>query len=120
MQVMIGIKNGMEVSFDENQRIVNYTDTIKDICNDFFENHNFTEDEEEITYKVIHSKKFVEILQLICKKQEETICEIKKVLGNERKNDLVNILFDYSLIISLLAEAISLVEKNNDVYIILI
>lgn len=119
MQVMIGIKEGKEILFDEKQRIINYTDTIKGVCNNYFYNYVFEEEGEEVTYDALNSKSFVEILQIICKKQEETIGELKNILGNEKKNDIANILLDYSLMISVLAKAISLVEKKNDVYIVL-
>lgn len=68
MQIMIGIKKGTEVFFDEKQKLVNYTDTIKEICNNYFEEMNFTEDGEEITYSVIESNIFDKVMQLICEK----------------------------------------------------
>ncbi len=120
MQIMIGIKKGTEVFFDEKQKLVNYTDTIKEICNNYFEEMNFTEDGEEITYSVIESNIFDKVMQLICEKQESIINEIRNVRGNEERNDIVNRLNDYILIMSIFVNAISLSKQNRDVVIVLV
>ena len=117
MQVVVGIQNeteyGTEVLVDEKQRVINYTDTIKEICDGFFVEKVFTEDGEDIIYRIISSKQFAEVLQSICKIQDATFGELKKTLGNTKKDELIDILYDYTLMMSVVSKAISLAEKNN-------
>jgi hypothetical protein len=120
MQIMIGIKKENEIIIDENQRQVNYTETLKEICNIYFEEMNFTEEGEEITYSAIESKSFLEVVQLLCKKQESVINEIKEVRGNEQRNKLIDRLQDYNLMISVLVEASLLSKKNKEVFVVLV
>ena len=120
MQIMIGIKKGNEILIDENQRQVNYTETLSEICSIYFEKKNFFEEDEEITYSVIASKSFLEIAQLICKKQESVINELKDVRGNEQRNNFISRLRDYTLIISVVIDAIVLSKENKEVFIVLI
>lgn len=120
MQIVTGIKNGTEVLIGENQSQVNYTEALKEIFNTYFEEMNFTEDGEEIIYSAIDSKSFLEIGRLICEKQEIVINEIKKVHGNGKRNDFVNRLHDYILIMSVIVEAISLSQNNREVVLLLV
>ena len=119
MQIMIGSKKGTELVIDEKQKQVYYTDTLKNMCDGYFKEEEFTEDDEKITYKVISSDKFLELARLICKEQEKTVIEAKRARGNEKKNELLNDLHDYMLILSVFVESINL-SRTNTVYLVLV
>lgn len=120
MQIMIGVKRGTEVLIDENQKQINYTETLREVCSSYFENMKFTEDNEEIVYSIIEKKNFLKLLKVICKKQEMTISEIKKTRGNEKKDILINESYDYTLLLSIIGEALSLSEESNETFILLV
>lgn len=119
MQIMTGSKKGTELVIDEKQKQVYYTNTLKNMCDGYFKEEEFAEDEEKITYKVISSDKFLELARLICREQERNVLEAKSTRGNEKKNELLNDLYDYILILSVLVEAIDL-SRTNTVYLVLV
>ena len=43
MQIMIGSKKGTELVIDEKQKQVYYTDTLKNMCDGYFKEEEFTE-----------------------------------------------------------------------------
>lgn len=120
MQIVTGIKKGTEVLINENQKQVNYTEILEEICSAYLKEMNFTEDGEEITYRVIGTEHFLEITRLICEKQEIIMGEMKEVRGNDKRKELFNTLQDYILIMSVFIEAISLSQNSSEVYLILV
>lgn len=120
MQIMVGINLCSEIEFIENQKEVNLTDNLKEICEKYLTEKKFFEDSEEIMYRIIYA----ESIQKLNKEMDdcvlETISNIKATKGNEAKNTLVEKLRDYSLLKTQIIEMLLLIQKGKDAVLVLV
>lgn len=120
MQIMVGINLCSEIEFIENQKEVNLTDDLKEICGKYLTEKRFFEDSEEIMYRIISS----ESIQKVNKEMDdcvlETISNIKATKGNEAKKTLVEKLRDYSLLKTQIIEMLLLIQKGKDAVLVLV
>ena len=90
--VTYGVKKGKELNIDiKNSKKMNYTDNIKQICDKYFIEEIFMEDDEEIPHYIMGYKSVVEVYKLLNDieiKQKET-CLVAK--GNEKKKFILYI-----------------------------
>ena len=98
MQIMVGINLCSEIEFIENQKEVNLTDNLKEICEKYFTEKIFFEDSEEIRYRIIYAESVQKLNEEMDDCMLETINDIKATKGNEAKNKLVEKLHDYGLL----------------------
>lgn len=117
--ITYGIKKGKELII-ENDKKMNYTDYIKQICDDYFVEETFLEDDEEVIYKIL---KF-ESVSKVCKILNDAEQKIKKdcidAKGNDKKNELISEMHDYYIFQSIIVEALLLNAKGNDTVITLL
>lgn len=120
MQIMVGINLCSEIEFIENQKEVNLTDNLKEICEKYFTEKIFFEDSEEIRYRIIYAESVQKLNEEMDDCMLETINDIKATKGNEAKNKLVEKLHDYGLLKTQIIEMLLLIQKGKDAVLVLV
>ena len=106
-----------EIIFDLNSKKMNYTDFIKQVCDDYFIENSFFEDDEEVSYRIIKCDDFLKVCELLNKFEKESKEECINSKGNEKKNELTRAIHDCFLLQSIIVEA--LIMKSNGKNIVL-
>lgn len=119
--VTYGVKKGKELNIDiKNSKKMNYTDYIKQICDKYFIEEIFMEDDEEIPHYIMGYKSILEVYKLLNDieiKQKET-CLVAK--GTEKKNELISEIHDYFLLQSIIIEAITTEISSDNLVLTLV
>lgn len=117
--VTYGIKKGKELII-ENGKKMNYTDYIKEICNDFFVEETFLEDNEEVIYNIMKFESVSKVFNILNDSEQKIKKDCVDTKGNDKKNELIRQIHDYYIFLSIIAEVFMLKAEGNDTVITLV
>lgn len=106
MQIMFARISGKVIEYPDNPSYINVTDNLKPICNEFFKEESFLEDEEEIIVQVVRLEEIKKLSERIEKQVIALLGQLKRTKGDSAKEEIEADIRDYimlsSLIISML------------------
>lgn len=107
MQIMPGELKGKNIIYRENCKMINVTDTLRPICNEFFEEETVLENKETITVEIAHLNNIMRLSDRIESDMLALLDKVEKTRGDEARKDIVLAIKDLVLLRSLIITLLS-------------
>lgn len=106
VQILYAKETGKELAFGNLDDTLNMTDYLRDIIDEMFVDKEYSEDDEEISYRVVEYKNIGKLVEVSRAAEEEILEKLKDVRGNEKRTELVLKLNDLSLLNQVIFKAL--------------
>ncbi len=106
VQILYAKETGKELAFGNLDDTLNMTDYLREIIDEMFVEKEYSEDDEEISYRVVEYKNIGKLVEVSRAAEEEILEKLKDVRGNEKRTELVLKLNDLSLLNQVIFKAL--------------
>ena len=113
-RVNCGKINKNEIEYLTSDTLVRVTENLEELCEKYFVEEKFLEEEEEINIDVVHSEKIPELIKALDEKADSTFLKLKNAKGKDKINELVDCIKDLWLLKKIAVELLLKSDGRQD------
>ena len=113
-RVNCGKINKKEIEYLTSDTLVRVTENLEELCEKYFVEEKFLEEEEEINIDVVHSEKIPELIKALDEKADSTFLQLKNAKGKDKINELVDCIKDLWLLKKIAVELLLKSDGRQD------